>query len=216
MPFGYPVMLELRGRRCVVIGDDAVREGKVEGLLAGGADDVLVVADGPSQRLDELADLEGVTVRRRRWRADDLDGAFLVVASSRSPAERDEIARHARSRRVLVNVMDDIPNCDWSAPSVVRRGELVIAIATGGASPALAKKLRKELTSAFGEEWAEVLAVVRSVRAEAIARLPDFPTRAARWNEALDLDEAAELVRDGRSDELAARLRERLLREVRT
>ena len=72
MPFGYPVMLELRGRRCVVIGDDAVREGKVEGLLAGGADDVLVMADGPSQRLDELARLEGVTVRRRRWRADEI------------------------------------------------------------------------------------------------------------------------------------------------
>jgi precorrin-2 dehydrogenase/sirohydrochlorin ferrochelatase len=216
MPFGYPVMLELRGRRCVVIGDDAVREGKVEGLLAGGADDVLVVADGPSQRLDELARLEGVTVRRRRWRTDDLGGAFLVVVSSRSPAERDEIARDARSRRVLVNVMDDVPNCDWSAPSLVRRGELVIAIATGGASPALAKKLREELTSAYGEEWAEVLAVVRSVRAETIARLPDFPTRGARWNEALDLDEAAELVREGRSEELAARLRERLLREVRT
>jgi siroheme synthase-like protein len=216
MPFGYPVMLGLRGRRCVVIGDDAVREGKVEGLLAGGADDVLVVADGPSQRLDELARIEGVTVRRRRWREDDLEGAFLAVASSRSPAERDEIARQARSRRVLVNVMDDIPNCDWSAPSVVRRGELVIAIATGGASPALAKKLREELTSAYGEEWAEVLAVVRSVRAETIARLPDFQTRATRWSEALDLDEAAELVREGRSEELAARLRERLLREVRT
>ena len=122
MPFGYPAMLELRGRRCVVIGDEAVREEKVEGLLAAGADDVLVVATGPHPRLDELARLEGVAVVRRHWRVGDLDGAFLTVASSRSPAERDTIAREARLRRVLVNVMDDIPNCDWSAPSVVRRG----------------------------------------------------------------------------------------------
>jgi len=211
MPFGYPAMLELRGRRCVVIGDEAVREAKVEGLLAAGADDVLVVATGPPPRLDELARLEGVAVVRRHWRVGDLDGAFLTVASSRSRAERDTIAREARSRRVLVNVMDDIPNCDWSAPSVVRRGELVIAIATGGASPALAKKIRERLTTEFGEEWAEVLAVVRTVRAETMTLLPDFPIRAARWNEALDLDEAAELVRAGRSDEAATRLRGRLL-----
>ncbi|HET9309831.1 MAG TPA: bifunctional precorrin-2 dehydrogenase/sirohydrochlorin ferrochelatase [Actinomycetota bacterium] len=211
MPFGYPAMLELRGRRCVVIGDEAVREEKVEGLLAAGADDVLVVATGPHPRLDELARLEGVAVVRRHWRVGDLDGAFLTVASSRSPAERDTIAREARLRRVLVNVMDDIPNCDWSAPSVVRRGELVIAIATGGASPALAKKIRERLTTEFGEEWAEVLAAVRTVRAETMTLLPDFPIRAARWNEALDLDEAAELVRAGRSDELATRLRDRLL-----
>jgi precorrin-2 dehydrogenase/sirohydrochlorin ferrochelatase len=215
MAFGYPTMLELRGRRCVVIGDQAVRDGKVEGLVAAGADDVLVVAIGPPRHLDELARLEGVAVRRRRWRADDLDDAFLAVCSGGSAGERDAIAQEARSRRVLVNVMDDIPNCDWSAPSVVRRGELVIAIATGGASPALARKVREQLATAYGEEWAEVLAVVRSVRAETMALLPDFPTRAARWNEALDLDEAAGLVRAGLSEELAARLRERLLQEAR-
>ncbi len=107
--------------------------------------------------------------------------------------------------------MDDIPNCDWSAPSVVRRGELVLAIATGGASPALAKKLRVQLSSSFGEEWSEVLAVLRSVRELTMPSLPDFATRAQRWSEALDLDEATELVREGRSDELARRLHERLV-----
>jgi precorrin-2 dehydrogenase/sirohydrochlorin ferrochelatase len=211
MPFGYPVMLELAGRRCVVIGSDAVREGKVEGLLAAGADDVLVVASGPVERLDELARVDGVAVERRGWRADDLDGAFLVVAASRDGDERRAIAREARSRRALVNVMDDVANCDWSAPGVVRRGELVIAIATGGASPALTKALRVQLAAEFGEEWSEVLAVLRSVREQTMPLLPDLVTRAARWAEALDLEEAASLVRHGRADELAARLRERLL-----
>jgi precorrin-2 dehydrogenase / sirohydrochlorin ferrochelatase len=211
MPFGYPVMLELSGRRCVVIGAGAVREGKVEGLLAAGADDVLVVSPGPPTRLDAVRDIDGVQVRRRAWRQDDLDGSFLVIASSANGAERDSIARSARARGALVNVMDDIPNCDWSAPSVVRRGELVLSIATGGASPALAKQLRLQLAGRFGEEWSEVASVLRTVREETSPFLPDLAERARRWGEALDPDEAATLVRDGRSAELAGRLRHRLL-----
>ena len=211
MPFGYPVMLELAGRRTVVIGDDAVREGKVDGLLAAGAGDVLVVAATPAALLDELETMDGVTVQRRGWRADDLNGAFLCVAASRDPGERAAIAREARARRVLVNVMDDIPACDWAAPALVRRGELVLAISTGGASPALAKRLRVQLTEAFGEEWSEVLAVLRAVREETLPLLPDFSARARRWSDALDVDEASSLVRDGRADELATRLRARLL-----
>jgi len=214
MPFGYPVMLELAGRRCVVIGELAVQEGKVEGLVAAGADDIVVVAPWPEDRLDRLTLVDGVAVRRRGWRPEDLDGAFLVVASSADPAERTAIAREARRRQALVNVMDDIPNCDWSAPGVVRRGELVVAIATGGASPALSRKLRAQLSSAFGEEWVEVLAVLRTVRTETLASLPDLRTRAQRWAAALDPDEAVGLVRAGRGDELATRLRTRLLQDV--
>ena len=82
MPFGYPVMLEVAGRRCVVIGSGAVREGKVEGLLAAGAADVLVVSTGPRAHLDELERIDGVAVERRPWRADDLNGAWVVVAAS--------------------------------------------------------------------------------------------------------------------------------------
>jgi precorrin-2 dehydrogenase/sirohydrochlorin ferrochelatase len=211
MPFGYPVMLELAGRRCVVIGVDALREGKVEGLLAAGADDVAVVATGPAAHLEALDGLDGVTVSRRTWRAADLEGAFLVVAASSDADERRAIALEARARGALVNVMDDIPSCDWSAPAVVRRGKLVLAIATGGASPALARKLRERLSSEYGEEWSEVLAVLRSVREQTMPLLPDLATRARRWGEALDLDEAAALVRAGRSNELERRLRERLL-----
>lgn len=211
MPFGYPVMLELAGRRCVVIGSLAVQEGKVEGLLAAGASDVLVMASAPDAQLTDLEVLPQVVVERRTWRADDLNGAFLVVASSADAGEREAIAREARCRRALVNVMDDIPNCDWSTPAVVRRGELVLSIATGGASPALAKQLRAVLWREFGEEWSEVVSVLRAVREETMPSLPDFATRAQRWSDALDLDEAALLVRDGRGEELASRLRTRLL-----
>jgi siroheme synthase-like protein len=210
MTFGYPVMLEVAGRRCVVIGDLAVREGKVEGLLAAGAGDLLVVAERAG---DRFAGVPGVTVERRAWRPADLDGAFLVVASSGDAATRAAIAREARTRRALVNVMDNVPNCDWAAPAVVRRGDLVLAVGTGGVSPAVARLVRERLEAAFGPEWAEVLRVVGEVRDETIEALPVFAERARRWREALDLDEAAALVRTGRSGELRSRLRERLLGE---
>jgi siroheme synthase-like protein len=204
-------MLELAGRRCVVIGAQAIRERKVEGLLAAGADDVLVVEPSVDDRFEGVA---GVEVERRAWRPDDLDGAFLAVASSDDAATRAAIAREARTRGVLVNLIDDIPHCDWAAPALVRRGDLVLAIGTGGVSPAVARLVRERLQVEFGAGWAEILRIVGEVRRDTLPALPDFAVRARRWHDALDLDEAAELVREGRGEELRTRLRERLLEEV--
>src|SRR4029453_6851718 len=100
MPFGYPVMLEVRGRRIVVIGDEAVRAGKGEGPLSAGAD------DAPR----EPAAVGGGTRERGGWKADDLNGAALCIAAIADEGERGAIAREARCRRTLVNVVDDIPN----------------------------------------------------------------------------------------------------------
>ena len=211
MPFGYPVLLELTGRRCVVIGTLPVREGKVEGLLAGGATEVVVVAAEPGDRLDDLEALDGVMVIRRTWYAPDLADAFLVIAHDPDPAVRVRIAAAAREAGALVNVVDDIPRCDWAAPAVVRRGELLLAIGTGGASPTLAKKMRSRLEAQYGAEWAEVLRVLREVREETLPLLPDLRTRSRRWAEALDPDEAAALVQAGQVEELRSRLLARLL-----
>ena len=215
MPFAYPVMLEVAGKRCVVIGDDAVREGKVDALLAAGATDVLVVAEGPTGRLDELEHTDGVTIERRTWKCQDLNGAFLVLGASRDAGERVALAREARCRNAIVNVIDDIPNCDFAAPSVIRRGELLLAIGTGGASPALSKRIRLELEQRYGPEWAEVVQILRKVREETTPSLPSFRERAERWAAALDPDEAAALVREGRGDELHTVLVERLLGDPR-
>jgi siroheme synthase-like protein len=189
-----------------------VRAGKVEGLLDAGCGDVIVIASEPAAR---LADLEArdvrVRIERRGWRPADLDGSAVVVASSDDADERAAIAREARSRGALVNVMDDVANCDWAAPSVLRRGDLVVAISTGGRSPALARKLRQELSERFGLEWNDVVEVLGAVREETRAALPDLQERAKRWERALDLDEAEELVRQGQQDELGRRLRRRLL-----
>jgi precorrin-2 dehydrogenase/sirohydrochlorin ferrochelatase len=193
MAFAYPVFLELEGKRAVVIGSLAVEEGKDDALRSAGAE-VDVFANGA-------------------WTPEDLDGAFICVASSGDAGERDAIARAARDRGVLVNVMDDISNCDFAAPAIVRRGDLVLAISTGGASPAVARKVREDLERRFGSEWAETLAVISEVRRETLPALSDLRVRAKRWRQALDLDEAVELVRTGRADELRRTLIERLLGE---
>jgi precorrin-2 dehydrogenase/sirohydrochlorin ferrochelatase len=193
MAFAYPVFLELQGKRAVVIGSLAVEDGKDEALRSAGAE-VEVFANGA-------------------WRPGNLDGAAICVASSSDPGERDAIARAARDRGVLVNVMDDVANCDFAAPAVVRRGDLVLAVSTGGASPAVARKVREQLERRYGADWAETLSVIAEVRRETFPALGDLGVRADRWREALDLDEAVELVRTGRSDELRRTLIERLLGE---
>lgn len=189
--FGYPISLDVSGKRAVVVGDDAVRQGKADALRAAGAA-VTVVADRP-------------------LRPDDLDGAFVCVASSPDPAEREAIARACRRRGVLVNVMDDPANCDFAAPAAVKRGDLTISVSTAGRSPALAARLRDELEHRYGDEWAEMLDVIGEVRDESNGELADLPTRVAAWKRALDLEELRTLVLAGRADEARRRLRERLL-----
>lgn len=213
MPFGFPILLELADRRCVVIGSLPVREGKVEALLAGGATDVLVLAAAPAEQLEELELLDGVTVSRRSWTRTDLAGAFLVIAHDPDPAERARLGSAAREAGAFVNIVDDIPQCDWAMPALVRRGELLLAIGTGGASPALARKLRERFERAYGPEWAEIVRVLREVREETLPLLPDFSERSARWRAALDVDEAVALVRAGSVDEFRGRLVTRLLEE---
>jgi precorrin-2 dehydrogenase/sirohydrochlorin ferrochelatase len=185
-PFGFPVLLELAGRRCVVVGALPIREGKVEALLAGGATDVLVVAVAPEERLESLELLEGVIVARRAWTTADLAGAFLVIAHDPESAERARLSQAARVAGVLVNIVDDIP-------------------------AALARKLRERLETEYGPEWAEVLRILREVREETMPLLSDFQERSRLWREALDPDEAAALVRSGDADELRGRLVSRLL-----
>jgi len=212
MAFGYPVSLELAGRKAVVIGELAVAEGKADQLLAAGAA-VMVVATAPGSTLERLEREGGARVVRRAYQPGDLEDAFVCVASSDDPAVREAIYREGRAAGVLVNVMDDISHCDFAAPAVVRRGDLTISVATGGRSPALARRLRIELSRQFGPEWEELLDIVGTVRGETLGALPDLAERSRRWQRALDTDELLALLREGRRDEARARLLDRLTGE---
>jgi precorrin-2 dehydrogenase / sirohydrochlorin ferrochelatase len=154
-----------------------------------------------------------------QWEPSDLVGAFVCVATDPSPSVRADIHREARARGVLVNMVDDIPNCDFAVPAIVRRGDLLVTISTCGRSPALARRLREELGERFGPEWSAALDVLGEVRARTLSALPDIAERSRRWQEALDVEELLELVRDGRGGEARERLVRRLLsdpQDVRT
>ena len=141
----YPVFLDVRGRRAVVVGGGTVAERKADGLVRAGAQ-VLVVAPEATTSLEAWAREGRIELERRMFRDDDVAGAFLVYAATD-------------------NVAVDPAHCSFIVPSVVRRGSLQLAVSTGGAAPALAKRLRRELEGHYSEEWGLYVDVLAEVRA---------------------------------------------------
>jgi precorrin-2 dehydrogenase/sirohydrochlorin ferrochelatase len=207
MPFRYPVALELSGRRCVVTGGGREAEGKARALLEAEAD-VVVIAPRLSDGLAELARRGEITQIPRRYQPGDLAGAFLVITTDSDRGVRAAVFAEADAERVLCNAVDDIEHCHFAVPSIVRRGELLLAISTGGRAPALAKRLRRRLSEQFGWQWEALVDVLGEVRADALsARTVDFTTWAARWSAVLDReDELLELLEEGRIDEVRTRV----------
>ena len=148
----FPMFVKLEGRRCLVVGAGSVAESKIESLLTAGAS-VHVVAPKATPKVREWARDGRIELSAREYVPGDLGGVFLVIAATNSPALHDEIYAEAQSRGVLCNAVDEPQRCDFYFPAVVRRGELQIAISTGGLSPALAQRLRRELEQQFGPEW---------------------------------------------------------------
>ena len=145
MPLYYPVFLDLRGRRVVVIGGGAMGEEKVTRLLPYEAQ-VVVVSPDVTDEVAELADDGTIEWVRRPYRRGDLDGAFIaIVADTSDDAVNQAVSEEARERNVPLNVADVTELCTWITPSVARRGEVIVATSTGGASPALARRFREIL-----------------------------------------------------------------------
>ncbi len=202
----YPVALDVTGRPVLVVGGGAVAERKVEGLVAAGAR-VTVVAPRVTLRLAALAAEERLRHVPREYRDGDVVGHDLVFVAVGDEAVGRAVGDEARARGAWVNVADDPARCDFILPSVLRRGDLLVAVTTGGTSPALARAVRERLEGVVTEEYAGLAALVADVRRElrASAASPD----AVAWSRALD-DDLRRLVRDGRSDEARRRLRQRL------
>ena len=145
MPLYYPVFLDLRGRRVVVIGGGAMGEEKVTRLMPYGAD-VVVVSPDVTDEVSKLAQDGQVEWTRRLYRGGDLEGAFIaIVADTSDDAVNHAVSEEARQRNVPLNVADVTDLCTWITPSVARRGEVIVATSTGGASPALARRFREIL-----------------------------------------------------------------------
>jgi precorrin-2 dehydrogenase/sirohydrochlorin ferrochelatase len=162
----FPIFLKLANRPCVVVGAGNIAESKIESLLVAEAR-VMVIAPTALPRVAAWADEGALTWHRRAYQAGDIAGAFLVVTATDVAAVNRGVYAEATAANILCNAVDDPPFCDYYFPSVVRRGELQIAISTAGESPALAQRLRKEINAALPldtGEWNLVGCGARSPR----------------------------------------------------
>lgn len=182
----YPAFLDLVRKRVVVVGGGEIATGKVRGLLPCGVDPLIVIAPEVSPLIAAHAASGNLTWQAHPYRDGDLAGAALVFAATDDRAANAIVAQEARARRIPVLAVDDIPNCDFIAPAVVKRDHLTVAISTGGHSPAMASHLRQRLERIISPEWGDLLAVAAAVR----RRLgPDRARVSPRaWQAALDND----------------------------
>ncbi len=174
-PF-YIACLRLTGRRCLVVGGGDVGLEKVEGLLACDAA-VTLVAPGAHPELIQL-ELEGsIRWERRAYRAEDLEGCLIAIAATSDTDVNIRVFEDAEERAMLVNVVDVPPLCNFILPAIVRTGPLAVAISTAGASPALAKRMKREIGELFGEPYALLAILLNDARGWAKATLPTYQDR---------------------------------------
>ena len=195
-PF-YIACLRLDGRRCLVVGGGEVGLEKVEGLLACGADVTLVAPDaGPE--LEELAREGSIRWEQRAFEPADLEGSFLAIASTDDTDVNIRVYEEAEARAMLVNVVDVPPLCNFILPAIVRTGPLAVAISTAGASPALAKRMKREIADLFGEPYANLAILLNEARGWAKATLPTYRDRKQFFESIVNGDpDPIELLRDG-------------------
>jgi uroporphyrin-III C-methyltransferase/precorrin-2 dehydrogenase/sirohydrochlorin ferrochelatase len=204
----YPVFLNLRGRRAVVIGGGAVAEQKVLGLLGAGAH-VTVVSPETTPRLAELAAVGGIDLRRRAYRSGDLAGAWLAVAGTDDRASNARVWAEAEREGVLLNAVDDLDHCSFIAPAIHREGDITVAVSTSGKSPALAARLRQRMARLIGPAEARLCDLLGDLRPELAARVPDTRVRTALWYRIVDSD-VIEFVRRGDMEGARERIEQHL------
>jgi len=193
----YPVFLNLKGKKAVIVGGGRVAERKVLVLLRAGAD-VTVVSPSLTGRL--LKEQAKKTIRHvpRGFRRDDLKGAFLAIAATDSPEINRQVAQRAPA---LVNVVDVPLECNFIAPSIIKRGDLTVAISTGGISPALAKTVRKELEMIYGPEFSGYLKFLKGIRVKALEEI-SHKGRRERFLKSLASQKTLDILRSKGLDEV--------------
>jgi precorrin-2 dehydrogenase/sirohydrochlorin ferrochelatase len=211
----YPVNLDLAGKRCVVVGGGEVAERKVERLLDCGAHVTVVgralttalAAKKAAGQLDHI-DMD--------YEAGVLDGAFLIIGATDRGDVNERISKDAMARGLLVNIVDDPERCNFILPSLVRQGDLSIAISTGGNSPALAKKLRQELEGQYGPEYQTLIRIMGTLRQKIIARGQCAADNKAIFEDLVQSD-LLQAIRDKDSGRVNAIIHERtgIIMEVR-
>lgn len=202
----YPILVEMTGKCCVVIGGGAVGERKVEGLLQSGAH-VTVISPDLTERLEAWAREGAIQHVSRPYRRGDLIGSKLAFAATDDPELNAAIYKDAREQQVWLNAADDPAHCDFILPAVLRRGDFTMAVSTGGASPAAARAIRDELGKYLTADFAQLVQIASEARRE--LREKSLHPSAESWNAALQGD-FRRLIREGKAEEAKRLLFEKL------
>ena len=190
----YPIFLELKDRRCVVIGGGTIAERKVEGLVNAGAN-VTVISPAITDGLRDLLNQGAIRHVAREYRAGDRAGYDLVFVATDNSQVNAVVSSEAQSLHIWVNSADDPDHCDFILPAVIRRGDLTVAISTGGVSPAVTRAIREELDEYFREDYASFVEIAGQVRKE--LREKSVCLDPSKWNRALGGD-FRRLIREGK------------------
>jgi precorrin-2 dehydrogenase/sirohydrochlorin ferrochelatase len=202
----YPVSLDIKNRKCLVVGGGPVGTRKVKTLLGCGAK-VTVVSPDVSGQLLEFANNGLIVLEKRPYRAIDLRGMFLVIGTTDSEKVNRQISMDAEKLNMLCNIADRPEVCNFILPSIVNRGDLTISISTSGKSPALAKKLRLELEEQFGSEYAEVLRLLGAIREKLLGQKHQ-PEAHKHLFEQLISRRLLDMIRGNRKDDIDSLLHE--------
>jgi siroheme synthase-like protein len=203
----YPIFFNLRGKKGVVVGGGKVAFRKVRRLLGYGAD-LTVVSPKPCPEIVKLSKDGLIRLIRRDYEARDLKDAMIAIVCTDVKEVNRKVAVEAKKGGVLVNVADDLEPSDFIIPSILRRGNLTIAVSTSGVSPALARKIRVKLEKSFGEEYGSLLSIIGEVRS--VIKEKGIIVDVEAWQDALDLDLLIRLVQTGQGEKAKLFLLDRL------
>ena len=196
-PLFYPMFADLQGRLCVVVGGGLVAQRKVTTLLSYGAR-ITVVSPTVTRRLARYAAQRRIRYVARTFRPADLAGSCLVYGATNDERINHSVSQTAQRARIFANIVDQKPLCSFIAPAIFRRGELVVAFSTGGASPTVSKLLRRDLTATVGRDYARLVRLLGGLRGIAKRRLPSYNDR-KRYFDRLVRGPVFRLVREGRT-----------------
>ncbi len=206
----YPIFLDLKNKSVAVVGGGIIAEGKAQQLLEAGAK-IYLVSPEITVTIHQWVENRTITFRQGEFTPDDLCGAVLVICATNNRAVNESVAQASAARGILCNVVDQTDLCNFITPSLLMRGDLQIAISSGGKSPTVAQRVKREISETIGAEYEIFLNVTATLRVEAKRLIPDFNTRRDFMKSYVESD-ALELIRAGKITE-AENLAQQMLSE---
>ena len=208
----YPISLDLKDKRCVVVGGGGVAERKVRDLIACGAI-VTVISPHITNGLNKLKNEKNLVHLKREYKKGDLKGAFLGFGATSSEDINSRVSTDAKKDRILINIVDSPSECDFIVPASINRGNLTISISTSGASPALARLIRCRLEKDYGSEYGKFLMIMEKLRHEVLKKVQDRANRKRIFEEMVKSD-AVRLIKMGDKKGAVRRLKDLIKEKV--